>query len=115
MSTTGWNSTAPPSHGWKSLNGISNRRLQEWEERMSFAIDRRSLLKTGSALLAATALPRTAIAEIAIINYWHHFTSQTEFAGLDAVLKAFAAAHPEITVTQENIPNPEFMAKVTAA
>jgi len=82
---------------------------------MNFTTDRRTLLKTGAALLAAGALPRAAFAQGASINYWHHFTSQTEFAGLDAVLKAFAAAHPEIKVTQENIPNPEFMAKVTAA
>jgi len=82
---------------------------------MRFTLDRRSLLQAGGTLLAASALPRAAFAEAAKINYWHHFTSQTEFAGLDAVLKAFAAAHPEIVVTQENIPNPEFMAKVTAA
>ena len=82
---------------------------------MNFTTDRRTLLKTGAALLAAGALPRAAFAQGASINYWHHFTSQTEFAGLDAVLKAFAAAHPDIKVTQENIPNPEFMAKVTAA
>ena len=31
------------------------------------------------------------------------------------MLKLFAAAHPDITVTPENIPNPEFMAKITAA
>jgi len=43
---------------------------------MSFALDRRSLLKSGSALLAASALPRAASAETASINYWHHFTSQ---------------------------------------
>ena len=30
-------------------------------------------------------------------------------------MKLFAAAHPDITVVPENIPNPEFMAKITAA
>lgn len=77
---------------------------------------RRSVLKLGGSLLAASALmPRTAFAQAATINYWHTFTSQSEFAGLDAVMKLFATAHPDITVVQENIPNPEFMAKITSA
>lgn len=79
-------------------------------------IDRRSLLAMGGSALAASALlPRAAFAQTTPINYWHHFTSQSEFAGLDAVQKLFAAAHAEIALTQENIPNTEFMAKVTAA
>ncbi|MDB5535612.1 MAG: Sugar transporter substrate-binding protein, partial [Devosia sp.] len=78
--------------------------------------DRRSVLKMGGGALAASALlPAHAFGQSTAINYWHTFTSQSEFAGLDEVMKLFAAAHPEITVTQENIPNPEFMAKVTAA
>ncbi len=83
---------------------------------MTSKFDRRSVLKLGGSLMAATALtPQLAFGQAASINYWHHFTSQTEFAGLDAVLKKFAEAHPDIAVTQENIPNPEFMAKVTGA
>ena len=78
--------------------------------------DRRAVLKMGGGLLAAsTLLPRGAFAQSTAINYWHTFTSQSEFAGLEDVMKLFAAAHPEVAVTQENIPNPEFMAKVTAA
>ncbi|MET3898978.1 multiple sugar transport system substrate-binding protein [Devosia sp. UYZn731] len=78
--------------------------------------DRRSVLKMGGGALAASALlPAYAFGQSTAINYWHTFTSQSEFAGLDEVMKLFAAAHPDITVTQENIPNPEFMAKVTAA
>ena len=78
--------------------------------------NRRSALKLGGSLLAATALtPRFAFAQGKTINYWHTFTSQSEQAGLDEVLKLFATAHPDITVTPENIPNPEFMAKITAA
>ena len=78
--------------------------------------NRRSALKLGGSLLAATALtPHLAFAQGKTINYWHTFTSQSEQAGLDEVLKLFAAAHPDITVTPENIPNPEFMAKITAA
>ena len=78
--------------------------------------NRRSALKLGGSLLAATALtPHLAFAQGKTINYWHTFTSQSEQAGLDEVLKLFATAHPDITVTPENIPNPEFMAKITAA
>jgi multiple sugar transport system substrate-binding protein len=79
-------------------------------------LDRRSVLKLGGGALAASALlPRAAFAQTTNINYWHTFTSQSEFAGLEDVMKLFAAAHPDISVTQENIPNPEFMAKITAA
>ena len=83
---------------------------------MTAKFDRRSVLKLGGGMLAASALlPHQAFAQQTAINYWHTFTSQSEFAGLDEVMKLFAAAHPEVAVTQENIPNPEFMAKVTAA
>src|SRR5689334_969652 len=83
---------------------------------MTMRLDRRSLLKMGGGLLAASALtPVSAFAQSKSINYWHTFTSQSEQAGLDAVLALFKAAHPDIAVTPENIPNPEFMAKITAA
>ena len=83
---------------------------------MTTNFDRRSLLKLGGGALAASALlPRVALAQSTAINYWHTFTSQSEIAGLDEVTKLFAKAHPDIAVTQENIPNPEFMAKITAA
>ncbi len=79
-------------------------------------ISRRSLMKMGGALMAATALtPGLSFAQAASINYWHTFTSQSEQAGLDQVMALFKAAHPDIAVTPENIPNPEFMAKITAA
>jgi multiple sugar transport system substrate-binding protein len=83
---------------------------------MTTRFDRRSVLKLGAGALAASAvLPQSAFAQATAINYWHTFTSQSEFAGLDEVMKLFAAAHPGVAVTQENIPNPEFMAKITAA
>jgi len=83
---------------------------------MTAKFDRRSVLKLGGGMLAASALlPHQAFAQQTAINYWHTFTSQSEFAGLEEVMKLFAAAHPDIAVTQENIPNPEFMAKITAA
>ena len=49
------------------------------------------------------------------VVYWHHFTSQEEFAGLKRVLELFAKKNPAIALQQENIPNPEYMAKFTAA
>jgi len=83
---------------------------------MTTRFDRRSVLKMGGGLLAASALlPQHALAQSASINYWHTFTSQSEAAGLQAVLDLFKAAHADIAVTPENIPNPEFMAKITAA
>lgn len=77
---------------------------------------RRQFLMTGSAAIAvALAMRPTSALAATDITYWHHFTSQTEFAGLDEVMKAFHATHPDINVIQENIPNAEFMAKFTAA
>ena len=58
-------------------------------------------------------MPR--IAQKASINYWHHFTSTTEFKGLERVMALFKQRYPDIAVTQENIPNPEYMSKMTAA
>ena len=76
---------------------------------------RQFLLASGATLaagMAARSLPALAAGNI---NYWHHFTSQTEVNGLEQVLSAFSAAFPDITVQQENIPNAEYMAKFTAA
>jgi multiple sugar transport system substrate-binding protein len=81
---------------------------------MTKNISRRSTIKMGTGLLAAAALSSRAFAATAI-NYWHTFTSQSEFAGLEEVMRLFAAAYPDVSLTQENIPNPEFMAKITAA
>jgi multiple sugar transport system substrate-binding protein len=71
----------------------------------------------GGGLLAASALTpiTSAFAQTASINYWHTFTSQSEAAGLESVMALFKAAHPDVAVTPENIPNPDFMAKITAA
>jgi multiple sugar transport system substrate-binding protein len=83
---------------------------------MTTQVTRRSVLKVGGSLLAAAALaPRGAFAQGTSLSYWHTFTSQSEFAGLDEVLKLFATAHPDVAVAPEAIPNPEFMAKITAA
>lgn len=83
---------------------------------MTTKFDRRSVLKLGGGLLAASALtPMSALAQSTSINYWHTFTSQAEFSGLDDVMKLFTAANPGISVVPEGIPNPEFMAKITAS
>lgn len=49
------------------------------------------------------------------INYWHHFTSDTEMKGLERITNTFKMQNPGVTVTQENIPNASYMQKVTAA
>jgi multiple sugar transport system substrate-binding protein len=84
------------------------------------SFSRRSFLKAaaagGAGLALANVLPGFARARAAgNISYWHHFTSDTEFQGLDAVMQLFAKKYPDIKLTQENIPNPDFMAKFTTA
>jgi multiple sugar transport system substrate-binding protein len=81
--------------------------------RMTF--DRRRLMQAAAAAPLAALLPRMAQAQQGTINYWHHFTSDTEFRGLERVMALFRARYPNIRLTQENIPNPEYMSKVTTA
>jgi multiple sugar transport system substrate-binding protein len=83
----------------------------------SIPLDRRRLLHRAAALTAImipSEVRRAAAADVAI-TYWHHFTSQTEFAGLERVVRLFEARHPAVAVTPETIPNAEFMAKIVAA
>lgn len=71
---------------------------------------RRTLLQASAALaLAPQAQAATGV------SYWHHFTSQEEFTGLKRVMELFKQRFPDIALTQENIPNPEYMTKFTAA
>lgn len=77
-------------------------------------LDRRRVLTTAAALPLAASLPRGVHAATGI-NYWHHFTSTTEFEGLERVMALFKERYPGIDLVQENIPNPEWMSKVTAA
>lgn len=77
-------------------------------------LDRRRVLTTAAALPLAASLPRGVSAATGI-NYWHHFTSTTEFQGLERVMALFKERYPDIDLVQENIPNPEWMSKVTAA
>lgn len=78
-------------------------------------LDRRQVLGGLAATPFLTGAPGSAFAQNASLNYWHHFTSTTEFKGLERVMAAFKQKNPGIAVTQENIPNPEYMSKMTAA
>ena len=73
-----------------------------------------SLTRRTALTLAATALATRAQAA-SKLTYWHHFTSQEEFTGLQKVMALFAQRFPDVALTQENIPNPEYMTKFTAA
>ena len=83
-------------------------------------LSRRKFLQTAAlgAMGVALAQRMPAFARAAQkgdINYWHHFTSDAEFQGLEEVMKLFKAKYPDINLIQENIPNADFMAKFTAA
>ncbi|MHA6692507.1 ABC transporter substrate-binding protein [Devosia sp. A449] len=77
-------------------------------------LNRRKFLVGSSAALAVTQFGLPAYAAESL-NYWHHFTSQTEIAGLEAVIQAFHAKYPEISLQHETIPLPEYLAKITNA
>jgi len=79
-------------------------------------LSRRNLLHTATASGLALAAPRLArAADAGKVIYWHHFTSQEEFNGLKRVMDLFKQRYPNIALQQENIPNPDYMAKFTAA
>lgn len=86
-------------------------------------LNRRQLLGSAAGVAAlsagAGALPRlTSAQDDAIsgeITYWHHFTSESEMAGLDEATASFQEAYPDITVTSENIPNADYMTQFTTA
>jgi multiple sugar transport system substrate-binding protein len=82
-------------------------------------MSRRQFLKAAglgaAGLTLANAFPLLAQSDLqATINYWHHFTSETEFKGMERVMAMFAEKYPGVTVIQENIPNADFMAKFTS-
>ena len=49
------------------------------------------------------------------ITYWHHFTSESEMAGLEEVIAAFEEENPGASITAENIPNADYMTQFTTA
>ncbi|MBP0650746.1 hypothetical protein J8J40_27235, partial [Mycobacterium tuberculosis] len=61
------------------------------------------------AAAAATMLGGTRGARAATaINYWHHFASQSEMAGLLQIINLFAASQGNVSVSQEGIPQTEY-------
>ncbi len=68
----------------------------------------------GAAALGLLTQARGAQAATAV-NYWHHFASQSEMAGLQKIMALFMAAQRDVTVTQEGIPQSEYMAKMSSA
>ena len=75
---------------------------------------RRPMLAALAGAAALSHLTRDAHAATSL-SYWHHFASQSEIAGLNAILALFARAHPDIAVSPETIPNGEFMPKISSA
>ncbi len=83
-------------------------------------LHRRDLLRLAAVgglggALAMRGVGRAGAQASGEISYWHHFTSETEQAGMERVLEQFTAANAGVTVTPENIPNADYMAKFTSA
>ena len=87
-------------------------------------ISRRKFLKVGAAAGAGAALGAAALrsshaapasAPTGTVTYWHHYTSESEMAGLKAGADSFQAKYPEAKVESVTIPNADFMAKFTLA
>jgi len=49
------------------------------------------------------------------ISYWHHYTSESEMAGLKEGSDMFSKKYPGATVESVTVPNADFMAKFTLA
>jgi multiple sugar transport system substrate-binding protein len=81
----------------------------------AISLTRRNLLRSTASSSLILGGAAQAAGPSGKIVYWHHFTSQEEFAGLQKVLALFKQRYPDLTVQQENIPNPEYMTKFTAA
>ena len=79
-------------------------------------LSRRQILAASGALgtLGLVGKTHTAFASTDV-TYWHHSISQAELAGLARVMENFHATNPEINISQETIPNADFMAMFTSA
>ncbi len=75
--------------------------------------NRRSFLKSGAAVTSLAMFGAGAARAAAEVSYWHHFTSQSEMAGLASVEAMFDATGN--SVRSEGIPNADYMSKVTTA
>jgi multiple sugar transport system substrate-binding protein len=87
---------------------------------MKVGLSRRDFLKAaaigGTGLAMARFLPQVAAQDLSgTVNYWHHFTSDSEFVGMERVIALFQEKFPGVQIIQENIPNADFMAKFTQA
>jgi multiple sugar transport system substrate-binding protein len=96
------------------LSGITRRELLKWVGASGIGL---ALTACGAS---ATPTPKPAAGGAPAnlsgsINYWHHFTSDSEMKGLERITSSFKTKYPNITVTQENIPNANYMSKYTAA
>lgn len=49
------------------------------------------------------------------VVYWHHFTSESEMAGLERQEEAFEERVSGVTITSETVPNPDYMPKIVTA
>ena len=88
----------------------------------SYRVSRRSFLKGAAMAGAGLALSGCAVPGAAPaakvggkIDYWHHYTSESEMAGLKAGEESFAKKYPGATAASITIPNADFMAKFTLA
>jgi multiple sugar transport system substrate-binding protein len=76
-------------------------------------LNRREFFLAAVAMaLAVKAKPAFSATQL---SYWHHFTSQTEFAALQKVAALFRSRFPDIDLVAENIPNSDYMAKMATA
>lgn len=94
-----------------------NRTRKQLTNRM---VDRRTLLGGSVGVAAAVTLrPAFGFAQDAAvsgdISYWHHFTSDSEMAGLDQITTVFEEEYPGTEVVSENIPNADYMTQFTTA
>ena len=87
-------------------------------------VNRRKLLGAGVGVAAAVTLrPAFGLAQgtpvsgdiSGEISYWHHFTSDSEMAGLEQVTTIFEEQYPGTSIVSENIPNADFMTQFTTA
>ncbi len=88
------------------------------------SLSRRTFLKAAAAVGAGAAvggaparssMAARSAAPTGKITYWHHYTSESEMAGLKAGAESYAAKYPGASVESVTIPNADFMAKFTLA